>query len=195
MPRLTPALRAALVAAALLLLLQSLPAATLLEYRRSLLLHEPWRALTAHIVHVNWTHALVNAGAWIVLARLFEPVFDARRQWLCMAIGAAVVSVVLATLYPAIAWYRGASGILHALYFAGASAAMISAWRRPRRWPSLLWAVALFSAGWIKVMLEFPPGALTPYATWLGSTVVPQAHLTGALFGTAYALLAVRRRR
>lgn len=195
MPRLTPALRAALAAAALLLLLQGLPAAAaLLEYRRALLAAEPWRLFSGHLVHLNWLHALVNASAWVLLARLFEPVLDVRRQWLCLAIAAAVISLGLAALYPAIAWYRGASGLLHALYFAGATAAWRGAARSPRHWPALLWATALLVGGWAKVALEWPSGGATPYAAWLGSTVVPQAHLLGALGGTGGSVLLGRRR-
>lgn len=194
MTRLTPALKAALAAAALILVLQALPAAALLEYRRAALAHEPWRLLGAHLVHLNWTHALVNACAWVVLARLFEPVIGVRRQWLCTLISAAAISIALAALFPSIAWYRGASGVLHALYFAGATMAWRTAARSSRRRPALLWATALLVVGWIKVALEWPGTGATPFAAWLGSTVVPQAHLIGALTGTGCAVLFSRRR-
>jgi hypothetical protein len=34
-----------------------------------------------------------------------------------------------------------------------------------------------------------PRGALTPFAEWLAAPTVPQAHLLGAIFGTALGLL------
>jgi rhomboid family GlyGly-CTERM serine protease len=180
----------------LLLLLQALPAAApLLEYRRALLLHEPWRLITGHLVHLNWTHAFVNAAAWLLLARLFAPVIDARQQLLCVVVGAIVISAMLAFAYPAVAWYRGASGALHALFFAGAAATLSRASRRPHRRAQLLWATALILGGAIKVALELPPGAATPYARWLGANTVPQAHLIGAVAGAGLGLLFGLRRR
>lgn len=186
--RISPALTLALAAASLLLALQALPAAgPLLEYRRTLLPAEPWRLITAHLVHINWTHALANALAWVVLARLFAAQLSGKRQAVAVALAAAAISGGLAAFYPAIAWYRGASGILHALFFAGATVAWLTARRsQPRR---LAWLpLALLAGGWAKVALELPQGASTPYAEWLGSTTVPQAHLLGAIAGTVVGL-------
>lgn len=183
------ALTPALAGAALILLLQSMPAVLpALEYRRAALAAEPWRLLTGHLVHVNWTHALVNAVAWVVLASLFAPQLDARRQSLSLALGAAFISLALAGGYPSIAWYRGASGALHALFFAGAVTAVGASLRRQPRRPALL-PLALLVGGWIKVALEQPGGSATPHAEWLAATTVPQAHLLGALAGTLLGLL------
>jgi rhomboid family GlyGly-CTERM serine protease len=195
-PRLTPAFAVALAGAVLLLLLQAMPGVlSTLEYRRAVLAAEPWRLLTAHIVHINWTHAAVNAGAWLVLARLFEPRLDAKRQLLSLLFGAAVISLSLAAFYPSIAWYRGASGALHALFFAGACASLVAALRR-RSPAAVLLPLALLAGGWIKVALEMPRSAATPYAGWLAAATVPQAHLFGAIAGTALGLLlALRQRR
>ena len=188
-PRVRPAFAAALAGAALVLLLQAMPEVlSVLEYRRAMLVSEPWRLLTAHIVHVNWMHALLNAGAWLVLARLFEPHFDAKRQLLSLLFGAAFISLSLATFYPSIQWYRGASGALHALFFAGASASLATALRNRSR-PATLLPLALLAGGAIKVALEIPRGATTPYVEWLAAATVPQAHLLGAIAGTALGLL------
>jgi len=189
---------AALAGAALILLLQAMPSVQpQLEYRRGLLADEPWRLLTAHVVHINWTHALSNAGAWLVLARLFAPQLDARRQLLSLALGAAFTSLGLAIGYPSIDWYRGASAALHALFFAGATAALAGA-RPGRPWTAWLPPLALLAGGWIKVAIEMPRGAITPYAEWLAAATVPQAHLFGAISGTALGLIfagGLRRRR
>lgn len=182
------ALLTALAGGAVILLLQSVPALLpVLEYRRAALAAEPWRLLTCHFVHVNWTHALVNAGAWPVLAWLFAPRLGARRQLMSLALGGLFISLALAAWYPSIAWYRGASGALHALFFAGATAAAGAALReRSRR--AVLIPLALLAGGWIKVALEYPGGDATPYAEWLAATTVPQAHLFGAIAGTALGL-------
>ena len=182
------ALLTALAGGAIILLLQSVPALLpALEYRRAALAAEPWRLLTGHFVHVNWTHALVNAGAWPVLAWLFAPRLDARRQLMSLALGGLFISLALAAWYPSIAWYRGASGALHALFFAGATVAVGAALRKRSR-RAVLIPAALLAGGWIKVALEHPGGDATPYAGWLAATTVPQAHLFGAIAGTALGL-------
>jgi rhomboid family GlyGly-CTERM serine protease len=189
-PRLSPALVAALAGSALLLLQQAIPSAPpVLEYRRPLLTAEPWRLLTGHFVHLNWTHALVNAGAWLLLAGLFAPQLGAKRQLLSVALGSAFVSLALAAFNPAIEWYRGASGVLHVLFFAGATTALAAA-LRSRSGPASLLPLALLVAGWTKVALEVPlDPAATPYAEWLAAATVPQAHLWGALAGSALGLV------
>lgn len=194
-PRLSPALLAALAGGTLIALLQAMPEIIpALEYRRTALPSEPWRLLSGHLVHVNWTHALVNAGAWLVLAHLFTPQLDVKRQLLSLALGAASVSLGLAALYPAIEWYRGASGALHALFFAGATVALAASLRQ-RSWPAALPPLLLVAGGWTKVALEFPRGSTTPYAEWFAATTVPQAHFLGAVAGTALGLLLAAQAR
>lgn len=170
-----------------MLMLQALPNVATLEYRFAALSAEPWRLLTGHLVHVNWQHALINAIALWVVARLFAPDLTASRQLAALLAAALAISVCLAWLYPSIVWYRGLSGALHGLFFAGATLWLIQA--RPRRFGRLWLPAALFFGGWIKVALEQPGGATTPYAEWLGAGVVPQAHLIGAACGTLLGLV------
>lgn len=188
----TPALsspeRAALGIALAVLVLQWADAGAALEYRRSALAHEPWRALSGHLVHVSWLHALVNAAALWLVARLLAPDLDARRQLLALGVSALAVSAALAWAYPGIEWYRGLSGALHGLFFAGAAKWLAS--ERPRTWSRCWLPAALLAGGWIKVVVEQPGGATTPHAQWLGAAVVPQAHLVGALCGTVLGALA-----
>jgi rhomboid family GlyGly-CTERM serine protease len=155
-----------------------------LQYERVRLAAEPWRLFTGHAVHVNLAHALLNAAAWLIVARLFANDIGARQQAIVIGIACVLISVGLAWLWPQIAWYRGLSGVVHALYFAGAGrwlADVIAARRRSLAAAYL--PLILFGAGWIKVLLE-QPGDTLPYADWLGAAVVPQAHLIGAACGT-----------
>lgn len=190
--------RVALAAAAVVLALQLLPAAgAVLEYRRALALEQPWRLLTAHFVHINWTHALVNCAAWWAVARLFAPDLSARRQALALLCGMFAVDAALLLLHPLLAWYRGLSGALHALYFCGATVWLARACPPAR--VSALIPLAMLAAGWVKVLIEQPSGALAPFAPWLGAPVAPQAHLAGAVggavLGLAFALFDARRAR
>ena len=185
----------ALAGALSILLLQSMPAVpAALEYRRELLAAEPWRLLGAHLVHVNWPHAIVNAGAWLLLAQLFLRELGFARQLACLATSAVFISLALAAWYPAIAWYRGASGVLHALFFAGAMAMLADGVAHSRKRLALL-ALALLAGGWIKVAAELPQGRDTAFSEWLGAATVPQAHLLGAAWGTALGLVAARLAR
>ncbi len=179
--------RCAVVIAAAVLLLHASGLGDALEYRRALLASEPWRLLTGHFVHINWPHAAINAAALLIVARLFAPDLTAPRQMVVLLSASLVIGLGLAALVPGILWYRGLSGILHGLFFAGAAKWLFSAHSRTLR---ALWLpAALFVGGWIKVALEQPAGDALPYADWLGAAVVPQAHLIGATCGSAFGLL------
>ena len=180
--KISPPERVALVVAVALLVLQAIAPADLLEYRRGELVHAPWRALTGHLVHINWPHALINAAALWLVARLYADDLGARAQALALVVSACAISAGLAVFYPSIAWYRGLSGALHGLFFAGVTTWLFT--QKPRIARTLWLPVALFAGGWIKVTLEQPGGATTPRADWLGAAVVPQAHLVGAICGT-----------
>lgn len=178
----------AIAIALVMLLLQALPSAlSALEYRHDALAAQPWRLLTGHFVHVNWQHAVINAAALWIVARLFAPDLSVTRQWIALIVAALAISVGLALIYPSITWYRGLSGALHGVYFAGSMVWLLKA--RPRRFKQLWLPAVLFAGGWIKVVLEQPGGATTPYEEWLGAGVVPQAHLIGAACGTGFGLL------
>lgn len=182
----------ALAGAALLLMLQAAaPLHAVLEYRHAALGAQPWRLLTGHLVHLNWPHALINAAAWWIVVRLFAQELDVRRQLLVIAAAAVAIGAGLWLLHPAIAYYRGFSGVLHALFFAGAGAWLLRALaEQASRNLRALWLPAvLLAGGAIKVAAEQPAGSGTPYADWLGANVVPQAHLLGAVAGALLGLL------
>lgn len=182
--------QAALGAIALLLLQLATPLHAALEYRQASIAAEPWRALTAHVVHINWMHALINAAAWFVVARLFAPELRVWRQWIVLGASAIAITLDLALLHPGIVWYRGFSGTLHGVYFAGATCWLVATLRSSGpRLRSLWLPAALVLGGWLKVLLEQPGGSITPYADWLGAGTVPQAHLAGAITGSLLGLL------
>lgn len=209
--------RAALAGAVALLLLQALvqrwpPIGAALEYRRALVMDQPWRLVTGHLIHVGWLHALVNLAAWWLIARLIAGDLDPLEQVLVLVAAAIAISLALAAWYPQVAWYRGLSGALHALFVAGAVAALVSAAAdgvrslndargatsrdltprsgatsrdlTPKSWLTPLALPAALVAGvWLKVAFEVRGGAPLE-VEWLGAPVVTQAHLVGAAFGT-----------
>lgn len=162
-----------------------------LEYRRTLLLSEPWRLLTGHFAHLSLLHAVVNAVALLLLAQLFAGRLRPWEQWAVLAGAPLVISLVFWVAMPGLAWYRGLSGVLHALYFTGCVVWLLTTSGRARWLP-----IAALTGGVFKVLLEQPWDDSFPWADWLGGTVVPQAHLIGALAGTAAGLwLAARRKK
>lgn len=191
---LSTAERWAIGLAAGLILLHASGLGDALEYRRAVLASEPWRFITGHFVHINWPHALINAAALVIVARLFAPDLSAPRQALVLISAALLIGLGLGSFAPQVHWYRGLSGALHALYFAGATLWLASA--RPRTARTLWLPAALVVGGWIKVALEQPAGEELPYAEWLSAAVVPQAHLMGAAWGSVLGLaLALTNRR
>ena len=180
-----------------MLLLQWADVGSALEYRRALLAAEPWRLLTAHVVHASWPHAIVNALAWVALARLLAPELTPARQAALLASSALATGLLLWLAAPDVAWYRGLSGSLHGLCASGAvlwlarSAAAGTGAGSPRPW---LWPALLLGALWAKVLAEQSGGWPIAGGSWLGVTVVTRSHLFGAASGTLIGLLIVALR-
>jgi rhomboid family GlyGly-CTERM serine protease len=173
------------------LLLQFLRLAEELEYLRPLLASEPWRLFTGHFVHISWLHAVLNCVALLLLERLFEGRLHRGEQWIVLAAAPLSISLIFWIALPELLWYRGLSGTLHAFYFAGCIVWLSAATGRARWLP-----VAALAGGAIKVLLEQPWDTTFPFREWLGASVVPQAHLLGALVGIAAGLcLAAARRK
>jgi len=174
----------ALAGAAGVILLQALDAGAALEFRRSLIAQEPWRLASGNLVHAGWRHALLNAAAWPLIARLFAAELAPHRQCLLIGASCVVIGALLYLLVPQLAWYRGLSGVLHALFAAGSVDALQAAGGgKARRLPALLLAGV-----WAKVLAEQAFGAAPAEAAWLGAPLAPAAHLFGAACGTLMAL-------
>lgn len=142
---------------------------------------EWWRLASAHWVHLDLRHALLNAAGlalvWALFARDYRPA-----HWLFIAVVSMLaIDAGLWFGAPQIEWYVGASGWLHGVMAAGALARL-----RRREVDGGVLAVVL--AG--KLLLEqYMP---LPFAG--GAPVVVQAHLYGAIGGLAVALCLPSRR-
>lgn len=130
-----------------------------------------WRLFSAHVVHLNWQHALLNAAALCLLWVLFAAEYPARR-WLWIIGGALVViDAGLWFLRPQVEWYVGASGILHGVLAAGA----LAGYRKRRESGALLMLLLV-----IKLVYEQRTG-LSAFDSAL--PILPDAHLFGVLGG------------
>jgi rhomboid family GlyGly-CTERM serine protease len=139
-----------------------------------------WRLLSAHLVHLNLTHALLNCAGlvllWMLLAREFSP-----RRWLWIVLAAsALIDAGLWFLRPEVRWYVGASGVLHGVLAAGA----VALYRRGEALGAALLLMLI-----VKLVYEQHSGA----SVFAGDLpLVPDAHLFGALGGLIGAWLPQR---
>jgi rhomboid family GlyGly-CTERM serine protease len=166
-----------------------LPAGAL-EYRRDVLAAEPWRLVTGHFVHLGVLHALLNCVALLLLGRLFEDRLRPVELFGLLAAAPLLISMLFWLLLPELEWYRGLSGVLHTIFFAGCVAWIGGTSGRARWLP-----IAALVGGTLKVLIEQPWDSSFPIHEVLSFAVVPQAHLIGALLGTAAGLVLRQRKR
>lgn len=147
----------------------------LLRYDRAALAGgEAWRLLTAHLVHLDLRHALLNGCGLGLMWALFARDYTGR-QWLLVVLGAVfAIDAGLWLLDSTVQWYVGSSGALHGIMAAGALAHL-------RRGEPEGWILAGFLAA--KLAWEHWVGPL-PLA---GGAVVVDAHLYGVIGGAAVA--------
>src|SRR5215831_1599342 len=148
----------------------------LLRYERGPLAQgEWWRLLTAHLVHLDLRHALLNVAGlalvWALFARDYSP-----KAWLAILLGAiAAIDAGLWLGDSTVQWYVGSSGVLHGAMAAGALA-------RIRQGERDGWLLAALLA--VKLLYEQAIGAL-PFSG--RDPVVVDAHLYGVLGAAAVA--------
>jgi rhomboid family GlyGly-CTERM serine protease len=140
-----------------------------------------WRLITAHVVHMDAEHALLNcvglALLWALFARSYRLV-----QWL-WALGITIVTIDLGFWFVStgLQWYVGASAMLHGVFACGCIALI------RQRDPVGIVAALIFVA---KLAWEQWQGPL-PFET--EHPVVTVSHAYGALGGAVAGLLLQRR--
>ena len=158
-----------------------------LEFRRALAATQPWRLLTGHFVHLGFLHAVLNCVALLLLGRLFADRLRPREFFGILAVAPVIISLLFLVALPDLLWYRGLSGVLHALYFAGCVVWIGSTSGRARWLP-----IAALLGGMAKVLLEQPWDSSFPVHEVLRIAVVPQAHLFGSIVGSLVGFALVR---
>ena len=89
-----------------------------------------WRLLTAHLVHLDARHLLLNVfGLLLVVEMLCQPMtaLEVTSLLLTSAMG---VSGLLWYLQSSLQWYAGLSGVLYGLWAAGAALTWLSGCQR-----------------------------------------------------------------
>jgi rhomboid family GlyGly-CTERM serine protease len=128
-----------------------------------------WRLLTAHMVHLNLHHLVLNELGLVLMWALFAADFDAVEWCIIVLSGALAISSGLWWLSPRVGWYVGASGVLHSVMAAGCARHLAR-----RSWDRWLLIVILGA----KLAYEQLGGREPPM-------VVVDAHLYGAACGFA----------
>jgi rhomboid family GlyGly-CTERM serine protease len=131
-----------------------------------------WRLLTAHIVHLDVRHLILNELGLVLVWALFAQDYDAVEWCVIVLTGALAISSGLWWLSPHVAWYVGASGVLHSVMAAGTLKHLVArAWDR---WILLLGLCA-------KLTYE----QIAEHSGHSAPLIVVDAHLYGALCGFA----------
>jgi len=126
-----------------------------------------WRLLTAHIVHLDVHHLILNELGLVLVWSLFAQDYDAVEWCAIVLSGALAISSGLWWLSPRVGWYVGASGVLHTVMGAGVAKHLAE-----RSWDRWILAVGLAA----KLAWEQWGGPAAPL-------IVVDAHLYGAACG------------
>jgi len=152
-----------------------------LRYGRTEILEsaEWWRVLTGNLVHLGFSHLLLNLSGLALISLLVGHAMSVR-QWvfigLCSMLG---VGVGLLAFNPELGWYVGLSGALYGLLLAGAIAEFSN---------QKFFACALAAITVGKIIWEQIYGAAGTSEALTGGTVIVDAHLYGMLAGGVAAL-------
>jgi rhomboid family GlyGly-CTERM serine protease len=142
-----------------------------------------WRFVTAHLVHIDFEHAVLNALGLVLMWSLFARDYSPRKWVVIVVVTIAAIDAGLWFRDTYVDWYVGASGVLHGIMAAGTLAHL-------RRGDLDGWILAIFIV--LKLAYEQTLGAL-PFSGG-DVPVLVNAHLYGALGGVAAALVLGRRR-
>lgn len=128
-----------------------------------------WRLLTAHMVHLDAHHLILNELGLVLVWALFAQDYYPDEWCAIVLAGALAISSGLWWLSPRVGWYVGASGVLHTVMAAGA-------------------AKHLVERVWDRWILFLGLCAKLAWEQWGGephALVVVDAHLYGAACGFA----------
>ncbi len=145
----------------------------LLIYDRELIIQgEIWRLVTAHFVHIDREHLILNLSALLILGTLLENL-QAKLLILSLLLGILAISLGLWFGMESLLFYCGLSGLLNGLF-------VVVIWEfwHISKDPIIL---CLGAANLIKIALEMTKNdALFSSIAW---PVLPEAHFFGVLGG------------
>lgn len=142
-----------------------------------------WRIITAHLVHYDWQHFLMNIIGMALCMLVFRDDLYPKHWLLSFLFISAFSSLGLLSVYDEYQRYAGFSDVLHGWILLGALA--IS----PRE-PKL--AIIVFLLFWIKIIEENIGLQFFTSATMDSNNIATNSHIFGALAGIIYAFIFLR---
>ena len=139
-----------------------------------------WLLLSAHFVHLNWSHLWLNLAGLVLVMVFFGRYCAVNVRLAVIFVSALSVALGLLWFNDNIHWYVGLSGILHGLFVVGV-------WHEYRHYAKS--GVVLILLLVAKLIWEQVSGALPGSESMTGGHVVVDAHLYGALGGLFFLLL------
>lgn len=139
-----------------------------------------WLLLSAHFVHLNWSHFVLNMSG-LVLVALFFNRYLSPASWILFTLFSALFTGLALYLFnPELYFYVGLSGVLHGLFILGAG-------YECRQFAKSGIVLLVLIGG--KLFWEQYAGALPGSESMSGGHVVVDAHLYGAVSGLIVLLL------
>ena len=81
---------------------------------------EVWLLLSGHIVHLNWSHWLLNMAGLAIVAFFFSAHATFKQWFIVIVVSSSVISAGIWWGMPELRYYVGLSGVLHGLFLYGA---------------------------------------------------------------------------
>lgn len=152
-----------------------------LVYQRTAITNgEYWRLFSGHFFHTNLNHFLLNCAGLFLLWSLHGQYFNWRSYSLLFLFSALSISIGIYFFTPELTQYVGLSGVLHGFFIVGA-------WQDIRH--KFNSGYLLLAAIIIKITHEQLYGASAEISSFINANVAIDAHLWGAIAGTAFFLL------
>jgi len=145
-----------------------------------------WRVFTGNLVHLGYSHLILNLAGLFVIVLLVGHALNAWQWLLVTSVCMLGVGLGLFALDPQLVWYVGMSGALYGMLIAGSIADL-----RHNFWIALI--LIVYTIG--KTLSEQLYGAASSSEVLAGGKVIVNAHLYGMLTGIACALLLIACRQ
>lgn len=151
--------------------------------RGAILAGESWRIVTAHVVHLQWSHLAMNLAGLFLVWWLFGHRLTTV-QWVIVTTACMLgVSAAVLLFEPGTSSAAGMSALLHGMFAAGAFAGVLTGHRM--EWVPL----ALITT---KLCWEAAMGPMPGSEAVAGGPVDLEAHLYGALVGMGSVLVMLK---